>query len=155
MQNLAIDAGVQEFSVNGRGTLRFNPGDPNLYHRFFTAREPLNAMDEELTAALEALRGLDGLDEEERTARALALLADYDARIKTLLGDIFGPANDFDAVLEGVNLAAVATNGQRVVQNLLEALAPVLERGAQDTLAARAEAAVQQAEADRSRRGTP
>ena len=38
MQNLTIDTGVQEFSVNGRGVLRFNPGDPNVYHRFFDAK---------------------------------------------------------------------------------------------------------------------
>ena len=31
---LNIDTGVEEFSVNGRGVLRFNPADPNLYHRF-------------------------------------------------------------------------------------------------------------------------
>lgn len=151
MQELTIDAGVREFTVNGRGVLRFNPGDPNLYHRFFTAREPLTALDAELTAALRALQELDGLSDEARTARALDLLADYDSRIKTVLGDIFGPANDFDAVLEGVNLAAVAANGQRVVQNLLEALAPLLEEGAQATLRARAGEAVQKADAARAR----
>ena len=31
---LNIDTGVEEFRVNGRGVLRFNPADPNLYHRF-------------------------------------------------------------------------------------------------------------------------
>lgn len=36
MQTLQIDTGVEEFEVNGRGVLRFNPGDPNLYHRFLT-----------------------------------------------------------------------------------------------------------------------
>ena len=35
MQELKIDTGVEEFRVNGRGVLRFNPADPNLYHRFF------------------------------------------------------------------------------------------------------------------------
>ena len=34
---LNIDTGVEEFRVNGRGVLRFNPADPNLYHRFFAA----------------------------------------------------------------------------------------------------------------------
>ena len=28
---LNIDTGVEEFRVNGRGVLRFNPADPNLY----------------------------------------------------------------------------------------------------------------------------
>ena len=37
MKKLNIDTGVEEFRVNGRGVLRFNPADPNLYHRFFAA----------------------------------------------------------------------------------------------------------------------
>lgn len=31
---LNIDTGVEEFCINGHGVLRFNPSDPNLYHRF-------------------------------------------------------------------------------------------------------------------------
>ena len=38
---LNSDTGVEEFSVNGRGVLRFNPADPNLYHRFFAAGQTL------------------------------------------------------------------------------------------------------------------
>ena len=82
-----------------------------------------------------------------------ALLADYDGRIKALLGGVFGPENDFDAALGGVNLAGVAANGKRVVQNLLEALAPILQQGAQRHLEARAEAAEAEAAAARAARG--
>ena len=39
---LNIDTGVEEFRVNGRGVLRFNPADPNLYHRFFAAGAELD-----------------------------------------------------------------------------------------------------------------
>ena len=49
--------------------------------------------------------------------------------------------------LDGVNLAGVAANGKRVVQNLLEALAPILQQGAQRHLEARAEAAEAEAAA--------
>lgn len=152
MQNLIIDTGVQTFTVNGRGALRFNPGDPNLYHRFFAAQSELTALDAELGARLQALQTDAAIPETERPAAALALLADYDARIKALLGEIFGPENDFNALLEGVNLAAVSSNGQRVVQNLLEALAPVLEQGAARTAEARADAAVAAADAARAAR---
>ena len=41
MKQLNIDTGVEEFSVNGHGVLRFNPADPNLYHRFFDAGKTL------------------------------------------------------------------------------------------------------------------
>ena len=64
-----------------------------------------------------------------------------------------GAENDFDAVLGGVNLAGVATNGKRVVQNLLEALTPILQQGAQRHLDARADAAVAEADAARAARG--
>ena len=42
---LKIDTGVEEFRVNGRGVLRFNPADPNLYHRFFAAIPMLEQYD--------------------------------------------------------------------------------------------------------------
>ena len=120
MQQLTIDTGVEEFCINGRGVLRFNPADPNLYHRFFDAGRELEALDKELERrAAELPEGPAGAE------AGLALLAEYDARIKALLGGVFGPENDFDAVLGGVNLAGAAANGKRVVQNLLEALTPI------------------------------
>lgn len=61
---LNIDTGVEEFRVNGRGVLRFNPADPNLYHRFFAAGAELDGYDAALTKALAALDG----DEQQRAA---------------------------------------------------------------------------------------
>ena len=106
---LNIDTGVEEFRVNGRGVLRFNPADPNLYHRFFAAGETLDGYDAALTKALAALDG----DEQQRAAAGLALLNEYDGKIKKLLTGIFGAENDFDAILGGVNLAGVGANGKR------------------------------------------
>ena len=146
MNQLNIDTGVEEYCVNGRGVLRFNPADPNLYHRFFAAAPELEALDRELTQKAAALPENDG-------AQGLALLAEYDARIKALLTGIFGPENDFDRVLGGVNLAGVGANGKRVVQNLLEALTPVLQAGAQRHLQAAADAAVAAADEQRAARG--
>ena len=134
---LNIDTGVEEFRVNGRGVLRFNPADPNLYHRFFAAGETLDGYDAALT---KALAGLDGLNE-------------YDGKIKKLLTGIFGAENDFDAILGGVNLAGVGANGKRVVQNLLEALTPILREGAERRLTAAADAAAARADAARAERG--
>ncbi len=149
MQNLNVDTGVEAFSVNGRGVLRFNPADPNLYHRFFAAGKTLEQYDTELTAALADLTG----DEHARAEAGLALLEAYDGKIKALLGEIFGAENDFDAILDGVNLAGVGANGKRVVQNLLEALTPILRDGAARRLEAAAEKAETEAAADRAARG--
>lgn len=49
MQNMTIDTGMQEYLINNRAVLRFNPSDPNLYHRFFAAAPKLDALDAELT----------------------------------------------------------------------------------------------------------
>lgn len=145
MNQLNIDTGVEEFSINGKGVLRFNPSDPNLYHRFFALGQDLAELDRELSQRAAALP-------QEDARAGFALLADYDRRIKALLGEVFGPENDFDAALEGVNLAGVAGNGKRVVQNLLEALTPVLEAGARRHLESRADQAVAQADAARAAR---
>ena len=134
---LNIDTGVEEFRVNGRGVLRFNPADPNLYHRFFAAGAELDGYDAALTKAL----------------AGLALLNEYDGKIKKLLTGIFGAENDFDAILGGVNLAGVGANGKRVVQNLLEALTPILREGAERRLTAAADAAAARADAARAERG--
>ena len=151
MKQLTIDTGVEEFSVNGRGVLRFNPADPNLYHRFFAVGRELDALDKELQAKTAALPA----DGAEAAAAGLALLAEYDGRIKALLTQIFGPENDFDTLLGGVNLGGVGTNGKRVVQNLLEGLTPILEAGARRHLEARAETAVAEADAARAARSRP
>ena len=58
-------------------------------------------------------------------------MRETDQRIKRVLNEIFGQENDFDKILEGVNLMAVASNGQRVVSNLMDALQPIMEEGAQ------------------------
>lgn len=148
MHKLLVDTGVEEFEVNGRGVLRFNPGDPNIYHRFFAAREELAALDEELVRRSAELPG------EGQGGESLDLLAEYDRRVKELLNRVFGPPNDFDVILDGVNLAGVGANGRRVVENLLDALAPVLQEGARRTVQATAADAVAAADAARAARGS-
>ena len=150
MQTLTIDTGMQEYLINNRAVLRFNPSDPNLYHRFFAAAPRLDALDAELTEKLKAL------PDEPTPARAeqgLALLTDYDHRIKALLTEIFGGENDFDKVLEGVNLAGTGANGKRVVQNLLDVLTPILQDGAAQHLRTAADTARAEADAARAARG--
>ena len=67
--------------------------------------------------------------------------------------EIFGEENDFDKVLEGVNLAGCGANGKRVVQNLLDALTPILQDGAAQHLQSTAAAARAEADAARAARG--
>ena len=120
MEKIQFDAGLRSYRINGGGILRFNPSDPNLYSRFLEAVQKLQAVETELTNRAEAAGA----------EQILALMARADEKMKEILGWVFGEGNDFQKILSGVNLLAVAENGERVVTNLFAALEPVLVEGA-------------------------
>ena len=120
MEKIQFDVGQRSYRINGGGILRFNPSDPNLYRRFMEAVEKLQAVERELTQQAEAAQ-----DQE-----ILKLMGDADEKMKSILNWVFGGSNDFHKLLEGINLLAVAENGERVVTNLFTALEPVLVEGA-------------------------
>lgn len=108
METIKIDCGLREYRVNGKGILRFNPTDPNVYARFETM--------------------LDGLPQMAEAADSIKAL---DQRLKQELAQVF-PGNDFDKLLGGVSLLAVTPKGTKVIDNLLEALTAILEQGMED-----------------------
>ena len=120
MEKLQFDAGVRSYRINNGGVLRFNPGDPNLYARFLDAVEKLQALETELSE----------YDEKAEAQQIVELITRADEKMKGVLNWVFGPGNDFHEILGGVNLLAVAQNGERVVTNLFAALEPVLVEGA-------------------------
>lgn len=137
MEKIQFDSGIRSYRINGAGILRFNPGDPNLYSRFLEAVEKLKEVEAELTRQAEAAEG----------AQVVKLMKQADEKMKEILSWVFGPDNDFHALLGGVNLLAIADNGERVVTNLFAALEPVLVEGAK-------RCAGQQAEKIKARRST-
>lgn len=120
MEKIQFDSGIRSYRINGEGILRFHPGDPNLYARFLEAVEKLKAVEEELTRQAENAEGAD----------IVKLMTRADEQMKGILNWVFGAENDFHKLLGGVNLLAVAENGERVVTNLFAALEPVLVEGA-------------------------
>lgn len=140
MEKIQFDSGIRSYRINGSGVLRFHPGDPNLYARFLEAVEKFKALEQELTA------------EVVQEGQLLGCMQEADRKMKQLLGWVFGSGNDFDAILEGVNLLAVADNGERVITNLLQALEPVLLEGAKRCAAEKTRQAVQKAQDRRSGR---
>ena len=141
MEKISFDSGVREYRLNDGGVLRFNPGDPNIYGRFLDAGEKIAQVEKELrTEAGEKTTGED----------AIRLLLSADSKIKEILGWVFGAPNDFHKLLGGVNLMAVADNGERVVTNLFAALQPVLTEGAKRCAKQQTQYAVRRA---RERRG--
>lgn len=151
MKNLSFDSGVKEFCINGGGVLRFNPSDPNLYTRFMDAMEEIRAVEDTLVAKAKEVETLE--DRQRGGEAALRLMADADRQVKDILNRVFGMGNDFDAALGGVNVLAVAGNGQRVVTNLLQALQPVLLSGAESHTKQQVDAAVTKAKRSRAQRG--
>lgn len=89
-----------------------------MYARFLEGEQRLRELEAEVSG-----KALEG-------AEAVQLLAALDRQMKQVLSNIFGPENDFEVLLKGVNLLAVAGNGERVVTNLFAALEPVITQGA-------------------------
>lgn len=143
MEKISFDSGIKSYKINGAGVLRFNPGDPNVYARFLEAADKLQTVEAALAEEAKQLPQADG-------AAVVQLLNRADREMKGILAWVFGDGNDFDKILNGVNLLAVADNGQRVVTNLLEALQPVLVEGAERCAMEKVDTAVQKA---RKRRG--
>ena len=123
MEKIEFDSGVKSYRINKNQILRFNPCDPNVYARFLQAADEISQLEKSLTQQAQQLNN-DG-------AQAVKLLSQADAQMKKILSWVFGEENDFDAIVGGVNLLAVAENGQRVVTNLFEALTPLLTQGMQ------------------------
>ena len=120
MEKIQFDVGQRSYRINGGGTLRFNPCDPNVYNRFLEAAPKLQAVEEELTRQAEEMQDGD----------IVKALAAADEKMKGILNWVFGGDNDFHKLLGGINLLAVAENGERVVTNLFAALEPVMVDGA-------------------------
>ena len=125
MEKLHFDSGVKCYRV-GEGVLKFNPCDPNVYARFLEAAEEIRTVEEQLQEQAKALTGRDA------GTAAVVLMQEADKKMKVLLNKIFGGDNDFHEILKGVNLLAVAGNGERIITNLFAALQPVLVDGARE-----------------------
>ena len=127
MDNFIIDSGIKEYQINSKGILRFNPSDPNVYARFVDATKKIHAVEQQMAEKAKILsdKGSENAGEE-----TLQIMRETDKQMKAILNEIFGHENDFDKLLENVNLMAVATNGERVISNLMNALQPIMEAGA-------------------------
>lgn len=112
MKQLTIDTGVQEFEINGSGVLRFNPSDPNVYNRFFAAETTLTELDAEAQKRMEQIEA-DFPDDNQRVGAELAVLAEYDRKIKEVLNGVFGAGNDFDEILHRQHQGRMAAFHQR------------------------------------------
>ena len=150
MEKLVFDSGSKEYKLGSGGVLRFNPSDPNVYARFMDAMDKIRAVETDL---VEKAKGLEQVEQQEESGAAvLRIMRDADRDTKKILSEVFGAENDFEKILGGVNVLAVAGNGERVITNLLAALQPIMVQGAEACAKQRSDAAVAQAKQDRAQR---
>lgn len=116
METILFDSGVKTYRV-GAGTLKFNPTDPNVYARFLSSLDSLTDLEKSLCAPADGIAAVTALEA-------------ADKKVKAILGRVFGPENDMDAIFSGVSLLAVGDNGQRLLTNFLAAIEPILSDGA-------------------------
>ena len=150
MEKLIIDSGIREYQINDNGVLRFTPSDPNVYARFLEVMEKIQSVEEKLVAKAKALEKAE--NQEGSGAAVLKIMAEADRDIKQLLAEVFGEGNDFDKLLGGVNLLAVAGNGERVITNFLTAMQPIMVAGAESCAKQHADKAVAEAKIRRTQR---
>lgn len=134
MENLFFDSGIKEYSINGGSKkLRISPSDPNLYARYVESLDKIKKYETEIQ---ERVKGLNAEDE-NHSEQIVLIMRDYDLKMKSVLDDVFGCGNDFDDIFEGINLLALASNGDIVINNFMEAVRPIIEQGTKDFVASK------------------
>ena len=125
MKNLSFSDGLEEYTLNDRVTVRFNPTDASFLERLAELFSSLDALQEEVSALQETT------PEEE----VFPLAKSLDARMRDLLDGFFGiPV--CGALFGSMNLFASA-GGLPVWANLLLALTEEVEAAMQGELTAR------------------
>ena len=125
MKSLSFPDGLEEYSLNGRVTVRFNPTDASFLERLAELFSRLDALQEEVSALQETT------PEEE----VFPLARSLDARMRDLLDGFFGiPV--CEPLFGTMNLFASA-GGLPVWANLLLALTEEVESAMHGELTAR------------------
>ena len=128
MKQLNFSDGLEEYSLNGRVTIRFNPTDASFLEKLTALFSSLDALQEEVSP-------LQASIPEDDDSAVLALARDLDARMRKLLDDFFGEPV-CEALFGSMNLFASA-GGLPVWANLLLALSEEVETALQGELTAR------------------
>lgn len=127
MEKLNISVGIKRYElVEGGALLSFNPGDPNVYARYMEMIPKIQAVEREMA---QKANNVD-VNSEDAGEKTLNIMRETDRRMKDILNQIFGAENNFDEILKGVNLMAVTEGGNRVINNVLDALTPIMNAGA-------------------------
>ena len=125
MKQLNFSDGLEEYSLNDRVTVRFNPTDAGFLERLTGLYAKLDALQEEVSA----------LQENTPDEEVFPLAKSLDVRMRELLDDFFGQPV-CEPLFGSMNLFASA-NGLPVWANLLLAVTEEVESAMQGELTAR------------------
>ena len=125
MKSLSFPDGLEEYSLNGRVTVRFNPTDASFLERLAELFSRLDALQEEVSALQ------DSTPEEE----VFPLAKSLDVRMRDLLDGFFGQPV-CEPLFGSMNLFA-SSGGLPVWANLMLALTDEVQSAVQGELAAR------------------
>ena len=128
MRELSFSDGLEEYRLNDRVTVRFNPTDMGFLEKLSSAFEKLDAIQEEVRASRESIT-----DERE----VFPLARELDAKMRVILNELF--SDDICTPLfGGMNLFA-SSGGLPIWANLLLAISEEVENAMSAELAHREE----------------
>ena len=150
VEKLSLDTGVLDLVFQNGQHLRFNPTDMNLYKRFLDLVKQLP----EIEQRYREVEKRQTKDDSAFVGAVLDEAVKIDAEVKGRLDAAFGGNNNFDALLDGVNIMAWGKNGERIITNLLAVLKPYIDSGVKQYAKEAAADAVAVARQNREQRGS-
>ena len=128
MKSLNFSDGLEEYSLNDRVTVRFNPTDAGFLERLTALYEKLDALQEEVKRARESIP-------EDDEKQVFPYARELDGKMRKLLDEFFG-VPVCEPVFGSMNLFASA-GGLPVWANLLLAVSEEVESAMRGELTAR------------------
>ena len=126
MKNLNFSDGLEQYRLNDRVTVRFNPTDVGFLEKLSAAFGKLDALQEEVRASRESIT-----DDRE----VFPIARELDGKMRGILNDLFGK-EICEPLFGGMNLFA-SSGGLPVWANLMLAITDEVQSALQGELAAR------------------
>lgn len=128
MQNIRIDDGLKEFTINNdpNRVVRFNPSDVNLLDRFDRAYKAIEEEQEKIKEDIELETNGEPLENQEDYEEALNIIRKANNLIKDQIDFIFD--SEVSDVIFGNQSPMSTVKGKPLFERVFEAIKPILEK---------------------------
>lgn len=128
MQNLIIDDGLKEFTINGDSNrvIRFNPADLNLLERFDQAEKVIEEEQKKLQDDIKLKASGEPVEEQEDFEESIEVISKVNKLIKDQIDFIFD--SDVSDVVFGNQSPMSTVKGKPLFERVFDAIRPVLEK---------------------------